>query len=62
MSTYTEKGYEDREEYLESLAEDMCVDYEYVHELAALLGEDEDFDGLVTAVEDYAEGLGEFDY
>lgn len=57
MNVYVENGYIDREDYLDSLAEDMCVDYENVRELAALLGESEDFDGLVTAIEDFVDSF-----
>lgn len=56
---YIEQGYVDREDYLRTLAEDYEVDYYEVFELAFTLGEGEDFDGLVTMVEDYAESLGE---
>lgn len=49
---YQENGYENREDYLRSLSEEYDVDYHAVHELATLLGESEDFDGLVNAVED----------
>ena len=51
---YKELGYTDRDEYLKSLAEDYDVDYHTVKSVADLLGPNEDFDGLVSAVEDYA--------
>lgn len=54
MSVYTDNGYEDREDYLRCLAEDNEVDYSMVRALAEVLGPSEDFDGLVTEVEDYA--------
>ena len=54
MSIYTDNGYEDREDYLRSLADENEVDYETVKEMADLLGENEDFDGLVTSVQDAA--------
>jgi len=57
MSIYTENGYKNRRDYLECLAEDYGVEYEVVANLAGLLGSSEDFDGLVNAVEDYAESL-----
>lgn len=50
---YHENGYENREEYLASLAEDYSLPLETVRQVADLLGRDEDFDGLVTALEDY---------
>lgn len=52
MSVYQENGYANRREYLESLAEDMGVDRDTVFMLASLLGPSEDFDGLVTELED----------
>lgn len=52
MSIYTERGYNDREDYLTDLAEDFGVDYDVVKQLADLYGEAEDFDGLITALED----------
>ncbi len=56
MSVYEENGFTSRKEYLESLAEDYDMDYEDVEMLATTLGETEDFDGLLTALEDYCEG------
>jgi hypothetical protein len=53
MNHYTENGYKDRKEYLESLCEEY--DRATVYILADLLGANEDFDGLVTALEDYSE-------
>lgn len=56
MTIYEENGFTSRKEYLESLAEDYDMDYEDVEMLAATLGETEDFDGLLTTLEDYCEG------
>lgn len=56
MTIYQREGYANRNEYLLGLADDLCVDKQTVFMLAELLGKDEDFDGLVTALEDYAEG------
>jgi len=56
MNTYQAEGYENRRAYLFSLSEDLGVDIKTVMVLADLLGENEDFDGLVTSLEDYAEG------
>lgn len=55
MSIYTEQGYKDRAEYLA----DLCEEYprSIVYALADLFGPNEDFDGLVTALEDYAEEM-----
>jgi hypothetical protein len=52
VSLYTEKGYRDRHEYLRNVALDHGVPLQTVLRLAALLGPDEDFDGLITAVEE----------
>lgn len=53
QTIYEEKGYRDREHYLECLAEDHNVSVHIVHELANILGPMEDFDGLVNEVEDH---------
>ena len=47
------KNIYNRKEYLESLAEDYGLDYGTVALLAGTMGESEDFDGLVTMLEDY---------
>jgi hypothetical protein len=52
MSVYTEEGYKSRKDYLECLAEDMGAPVDDVFALASMLGPSEDFDGLVTALED----------
>lgn len=52
MSVYEDNGYDSRKEYLECLAEDYDVPIETVINLAELLGQEEDFDGLVVALED----------
>lgn len=52
MSVYTENGYKNRKEYLQSLAEDYGIPYIYVAELACVLGSSEDFDGLISEIED----------
>lgn len=57
MSQYTEQGYESRRDYLDSLSEDLGIDRATVYALAGMLGPSEDFDGLVTALEDHAENL-----
>ena len=57
MSIYTENGYKSRKHYLAELALDMELPAETVFSIAGLLGSNEDFDGLVTELEDYAEGL-----
>lgn len=55
MSIYTDLGYENRKEYLISLAEDYEIEKETVFSIAYLLGSNEDFDGLINAIEDYTE-------
>lgn len=54
QNIYQENGYTSRKDYLQSLAEEYGVDYQSVACLAALLGSSEDFDALVSAVEDIA--------
>ena len=49
---YQENGYADRDDYLTCLSEDYSVSIEDVYSLAEMLGENEDFDGLVSALED----------
>ena len=49
---YQENGYADRGDYLNCLSEDYGVSIEDVYSLAEMLGEHEDFDGLVCALED----------
>ena len=49
---YQENGYADRDDYLTCLSEDYNVSIEDVYSLAEILGENEDFDGLVSALED----------
>jgi hypothetical protein len=51
-NVYQENGYASREEYLESLREDYGS---VVDTLTSVLPASEDFDGLLTALEDYEE-------
>ena len=55
MSIYTDEGYKSRRDYLENLAQDMGVATDTVFALASMLGSSEDFDGLVTALEDISD-------
>ena len=55
MSIYIDNGYESRRDYLTQLADDYGVDIDTVLVLAGMLGPNEDFDGLVTHIEDIAE-------
>ena len=57
MSQYTEQGYTSRRDYLDTLADDLGIDRATVYTMAAMLGASEDFDGLVTMLEDHAENL-----
>jgi len=50
-------GFESRRAYLDSLADDYGIDRATVYMMADLLGPDEDFDGLATSLEDYADEL-----
>ena len=56
MNHYKEQGYGCRDTYLISLSEMYGVDIKIVEYLADLLGENEDFDGLVTSLEDMSQG------
>jgi len=56
MSIYQENGFSNRAEYLADLADTIGIDLSIVRVMADLLGADEDFDGLVTSLEDYAMG------
>jgi hypothetical protein len=57
MSVYTENGYTNRTEYLNELREDYG---QLVDILTSVLPASEDFDGLLTALED-AMDSGEYD-
>jgi hypothetical protein len=52
MSVYTRKGYSNRKEYLQALAEDYGLPFDTVLMTAESLGPEEDFDGLVSELED----------
>jgi len=53
LNEYQLNGFKDRKAYLESL----CKEYDrfIVFSLASVLGPSEDFDGLITSLEDYSE-------
>jgi hypothetical protein len=57
MSIYTDNGYKNRKDYLENLADEMGIDTDTVFMMASVLGASEDFDGLVTSLEDMADGF-----
>jgi hypothetical protein len=52
---YKSDGYKDRADYLASLVKDFGVDMSAVSMIAEMLGPSEDFDGLVNALEDFAD-------
>ena len=52
IEVYQENGYDSREDYLNSLSEDYGVPIDAVYALADILGPDEDFDGLVSNLQD----------
>lgn len=54
--TLQDMGYGSLKEYLQAMADEYGLEYELVKELALLMGKDEMFDGLLTALED-AEGM-----
>jgi len=54
---YKEYGYESRKDYLKSLSDEYGIDFATVNYLADVLGETEDFDGLITTLEDHADGM-----
>lgn len=55
MSVYTENGYKNRRDYLECLADEYGQDV--VEALISIHPASEDFDGLITALEDYSESM-----
>ena len=57
MSVYTENGYANRKEYLDELREEYGA---LVDILISVLPASEDFDGLITALEDALDS-GEYD-
>ena len=58
MSIYIAEGYKSRRDYLATLADEMGIDPTIVFSLASVLGPSEDFDGLVTELEDL-QAIGE---
>ena len=57
---YQENGYADRADYLNCLSEDYGIPAEAIIAMAEVLGPDEDFDSLVSNLEDAMYG-GWFD-
>ncbi len=56
-SNYIENGFANRRAYLENLAEEYDIHRRIVFAMAQLLGPSEDFDGLISALEDEADRL-----
>jgi hypothetical protein len=52
-SRYINNGYKNRDDYLKNLADDYGIDSMVVTELADMLGPSEDFDGLISNLEDF---------
>ncbi|WP_010260737.1 hypothetical protein [Treponema primitia] len=50
---YTSHGYKDRDDYLNNLADDYGVDSMAIRAIADMLGPSEDFDGLLSELEDF---------
>lgn len=48
-----------RKKYLQELAQDFGLPFEVAFEIAEMLGENEDYDALLTTLEDY---LDEYDF
>lgn len=61
MNNYQAMGYSNRRDYLQHLASDFGLDFETVATFASMLGPNEDFDGLMTTLEDYAEEMEDYD-
>jgi hypothetical protein len=57
---YAANGYKDRDDYLASLAGDRRYNMMAVRMIADMLGPSEDFDGLVSELDDF-ECMGLFD-
>jgi len=51
-NVYQRNNFKDRAHYLTCLADDNDVDIELVLQAAELLGQEEDFDGLVSIIQD----------
>lgn len=57
LERYRADGAIDRFGYLEDLAADHGIEFETILTLTDVLGPDEDFDGLVTTLEDLSSGF-----
>lgn len=52
VETYVKKGYSSRVAYLNCLSDEYAVPKKIVYSLSSMLGATEDFDGLITSLED----------
>lgn len=50
QNIYVEKGYTCRINYLECISKDYNIDLDIVFSVAYVLGPDEDFDGLISVL------------
>lgn len=55
---YQENGYENRKDYLKSVADEYGIDLGIVGLFADMLGPNEDFDGLISVIEDLVNNWG----
>lgn len=55
QSTYQDHGYTDRADYVQGLVNDHGIDA--VRAIYSVLGPEEDFDGVVTGLEDFIGGF-----
>lgn len=53
QKTYKEKGFNTRNEYLKSVANEYELEDLIVYSLAEMLGASEDFDGLINVLDDF---------
>lgn len=52
LNVYQKHGYNNRRHYLECIADDYGLDSQIVFSIADMLGPNEDFDGLISVLED----------
>lgn len=57
VNKYVEHGFDSREDYLSSLAEEYDISEKVVRSIAQEYGPSEDFDGLVSTLEDMSKGI-----
>jgi hypothetical protein len=52
-SVYVQNGFKDRQHYLNSLSYEYGIDMYSLSCIADMLGENEDFDGLISSLNDF---------